>query len=68
MELAQAVLTDEWWEDVTVPMLVWKAPTVAEYGHADLYVKRKSIYCDLAEAMGSESMLELPDLARGRAS
>jgi type I restriction enzyme, R subunit len=65
MPLIQDVLTDEWWQDVTVPML--EAMRRRLRGLVQLIDKRqrKPVYTDFEDLMGGETGFALPDFAVG---
>jgi type I restriction enzyme R subunit len=65
MALIQDVLTDEWWQDITVPML--EAMRRRLRGLVQLIDKRrrKLVYTDFEDSIGSESDFTLPGLAVG---
>jgi type I restriction enzyme R subunit len=60
LELIQDLQTDEWWQDVTTPML----ETVRKHIRALVKLiekkKRKPIYTDFEDQIGSETTVELP--------
>ena len=63
MPLIQELQTDEWWQDVTVPML----ETVRRRLRALIKLiekqQRKPIYTDFEDELGSESTIDLPGFA-----
>ncbi len=63
MSLIQDLQTDEWWQDVTVPML----ETVRRRLRALIKLiekqQRKPIYTDFEDELGSESTIDLPGFA-----
>jgi type I restriction enzyme R subunit len=65
MPLIQDLLTDEWWQDVTVPML--EALRRRLRGLVQLIDKRqrKPVYTDFEDEMGGETMVELPRFGQG---
>ena len=65
MALIQDVQADEWWQDVTVPML--EAMRRRLRGLIELIEKkkRKPIYTDFEDEMGGETAVELPGFGQG---
>jgi type I restriction enzyme R subunit len=65
MALIQDVLTDEWWQDVTVPMLETMRRRLR--GLVQLIDKRqrRPVYTDFEDLMGGETSLTLPGFAAG---
>ncbi len=65
MALIQAVQTDEWWQDVTVPMLESLRRRLR--GLVQLIDKRqrKPVYTDFEDLIGAESDVALPGFAVG---
>ncbi len=65
MPLIQDVLTDEWWQDVTVPMLESMRRRLR--GLVQLIDKRqrKPVYTDFEDSMGGETAVTLPGFAVG---
>jgi len=65
MPLIQDVLTDEWWQDVTVPMLESMRRRLR--GLVQLIDKRqrKPVYTDFEDLMGGETGFTLPGFAVG---
>ncbi len=65
MPLIQDVQTDEWWQDVTVPMLESMRRRLR--GHVQLIDKRqrKPVYTDFEDSMGGEAGFTLPGFAVG---
>jgi type I restriction enzyme R subunit len=63
MPLIQDIQTDEWWQDVTAPLL----ETVRRHLRALVKLiekqKRKPIYTDFEDQIGSETTVELPGFA-----
>jgi type I restriction enzyme R subunit len=60
MELIQAVQSDEWWEDVTTPMLENVRKRLRDLVKLIEKQKRKPIYTDFEDEMGSEKNVQLP--------
>ena len=66
MPLIQDVQTDEWWQDVTVPMLERAAAPPARPRPVHRQARqRKSVYTDFEDLMGGEVEIGLPGLAAG---
>ena len=63
MALIQEIQTDEWWQDVTVPMLETVAQAAARARQAHREARRKPIYTDFEDEMGEETVVELPGFA-----
>jgi type I restriction enzyme R subunit len=65
MALIQDVQTDEWWQDVTVPMLEGMRRRLR--GLVQLIDKRqrKPVYTDFEDLIGTESSVELPGFVVG---
>ena len=65
MVLIQDVQTDEWWQDVTVPMLeVMRRRLRSLIQFVDKY-QRKPVYTDFEDLMGGETDVDLPGFAPG---
>ena len=60
MELIQDVQADEWWHDVTTPMLEVVRRRLRDLVQLIEKQKRKPIYTDFEDEMGSESAVDLP--------
>jgi len=65
MALIQDVQTDEWWQDVTVPMLEAMRRRLRDLIKLIEKQKRKPVYTDFEDAMGSETAVELPGFGQG---
>src|SRR5258705_4837084 len=65
MALIQDVQTDEWWQDVTVPMLEVLRRRLRDLVKLIEKQKRKPIYTDFEDQMGGETAVELPGFAEG---
>jgi type I restriction enzyme, R subunit len=65
LALIQDVQTDEWWQDVTVPMLELMRRRLR--GLVQLIDKRqrKPVYTDFEDSMGAETPFALPGFAAG---
>ena len=59
-ELIQAVQTDEWWQDVTLPMLEGLRRSLRSLVKLIEKQQRQPIYTDFEDEMGDEIMVELP--------
>ena len=62
MPLIQIVQTDEWWQDVTVPMLEVLRRRLRELVKLIEKQRRKPLYTDFEDEMGDESAVALPGL------
>ena len=65
MALIQDVQTDEWWQDVTVPMLEAMRRRLRDLVKLIEKQKRKPIYTDFEDEMGGETAVELPGFGHG---
>ncbi|MBX9609798.1 MAG: DEAD/DEAH box helicase family protein [Gammaproteobacteria bacterium] len=65
MALIQDVQTDEWWQDVTVPMLEAMRRRLRDLIKLIEKQKRKPIYTDFEDEMGGETTVELPGFGHG---
>src|SRR5258705_13171330 len=65
MALIQDVQTDEWWQDVTVPMLEVLRRRLRDLVKLIEKQKRKPIYTDFEDQMGGETAVELPGFGEG---
>ena len=65
MALIQDVQTDEWWQDVTVPMLEVMRRRLRDLIKLIDKQSRKPIYTDFADEMGAETQVELPGFSGG---
>jgi type I restriction enzyme R subunit len=65
MTLIQDVQTDEWWQDVTIPMLEGMRRRLRDLIKLIEKQKRKPIYTDFEDEMGAETAVELPGLGHG---
>lgn len=65
MALIQDVLTDEWWQDVTVPMLESMRRRLRGLVQFIDKRQRKPIYTDFEDELGSETELTLPGFSVG---
>ncbi len=65
MPLIQDMLTDEWWQDVTVPMLESMRRRLRGLVQFIDKRQRKPVYTDFEDLMGAERAIALPGLAVG---
>jgi type I restriction enzyme R subunit len=65
MALIQDVQTDEWWQDVTVPMLEVVRRRLRDLVKLIDRRERRIVYTDFADAMGAETAVVLPGLTTG---
>lgn len=65
MEFIQDVQSDEWWRDVTVPMLEILRRRLRNLVQLIEKQQRKLIYTDFEDVMGSEIDIDLPGVAVG---
>lgn len=65
MALIQDVQTDEWWQDVTVPMLEGMRRRLRDLIKLIEKQKRKPIYTDFEDEMGGETAFVLPGFGQG---
>ncbi len=65
MALILEVQTDEWWEDVTVPMLEGLRRRLRDLVKFIEKQRRKPIYTDFEDQMGGETAVELPGFTQG---
>ena len=65
MTLIQDVQTDEWWQDVTVPMLEGLRRRLRDLIQLIDKRQRKPVYTDFEDVIGSETEVELGSIAAG---
>ena len=65
LALIQDVQTDEWWQDVTVPMLEVMRRRLRDLVKFIDKRQRKPIYTDFEDLMGGETAIDLPGLTPG---
>jgi type I restriction enzyme R subunit len=65
MALSQEVQNDEWWEDVTVPMLEAMRRKLRDLVQFIEKRKRNPVYTDFVDDIGEESQVELADFTGG---
>jgi len=66
MPLIQDVQTDEWWQDVTTPLLESARRRLRDLVKLIEKQQRKPIYTDFEDEMGSETGVEFPGFATAR--
>jgi type I restriction enzyme R subunit len=65
MALIQEVQTDEWWVDVTVPMLELVRRRLRDLAKLIEKQKRRIVFADFEDVIGAEERVDLPGLAAG---
>jgi type I restriction enzyme R subunit len=65
MQLIQDVQSDEWWQDVTIPMLEVMRRRLRGLVQLIDKKQRKPVYTDFEDLMGDETAVELPGLTPG---
>lgn len=65
MALIQDVQTDEWWQDVTIPMIESVRRRLRNLVRLIDKRARKSIYTDFVDTIGGETAIDLPGLSQG---
>jgi type I restriction enzyme R subunit len=65
MPLIQEVQTDEWWQDVTVPMLEVMRRRLRNLVHLIDKRQRRPVYTDFEDLLGAEAGISLPGFAAG---
>lgn len=65
MVLIQSVAGDEWWEDVTVPMLESARKKLRALVKLIEKAKKKVVYTDFEDELGDETSIELPEVGTG---
>jgi type I restriction enzyme R subunit len=65
MALIQEVQTDEWWQDVTIPMLELVRRRLRDLVKLIEKEKRKIIYTDFEDVIGGETHVVLPGFGEG---
>jgi type I restriction enzyme R subunit len=66
MALILDIQTDEWWQDVTTPMLETVRRRLRDLVKLIEKQKRKAIYTDFEDEIGIESRVDLPEFAAER--
>jgi type I restriction enzyme R subunit len=62
MPLIQDLLSDIWWEDVTIPMLESARKRLRSLIQLIEKTQRQPIYTDFIDELGSETQIDLPEL------
>jgi type I restriction enzyme R subunit len=65
MPLIEALAGEEWWQDVTVPMLEVARKRLRALVKLIEKAKRKPVYSDFEDELGPETAIELPHLQPG---
>jgi type I restriction enzyme R subunit len=65
MRLIEDVQADEWWQDVTIPMLEIVRRRLRDLVKLIEKTKRKPIYTDFEDELGDETLVPLPGLGEG---
>lgn len=65
MEIIQSIQTEEWWQDVTIPMLESLRRRLRNLVQLIEKHKRKPIYTDFEDRMGAEVEVGLPGVSAG---
>ncbi|MFZ3139477.1 DEAD/DEAH box helicase family protein [Polaromonas sp.] len=65
MVLIQAIAGDEWWQDVSVGMLENARKRLRALAKLIEKSKRAVVYTDFADELGTETTVELPEIANG---
>ena len=65
MPLIQDMQTDEWWQDVTAPMLETARKRLRALVKLIEKAERKPIYTDFEDEIGAETDVELPGFGAG---
>lgn len=65
MALVLDLQTDEWWQDVTVPMLESARRRIRDLVQLIEKARRKPLYTDFADEMGGETSIVLPGFGAG---
>src|SRR5437667_159661 len=65
MALIQDVQTDEWWQDVTVPMLEVVRRRLRDLVRLIDRRQRRTVYTDFEDVMGAEAGVALPGFGNG---
>jgi type I restriction enzyme R subunit len=63
MDLIQDIQTDEWWQDVTIPMLERARRRLRDLVRLIDKQKRKPVYTDFEDLLGGENVVVLPPFA-----
>jgi type I restriction enzyme, R subunit len=62
MALIQDIQSDEWWQDVTIPMLESARKRLRSLIRLIEKTQRTPIYTDFVDELGQETLIELPEL------
>ena len=62
MALIQEIQSDEWWEDISIPMLENSRKRLRSLIRLIEKIQRKPIYTDFIDELGQETVIELPEL------
>jgi len=65
MVLIQSIAGEEWWEDVTLGMLETARKRLRTLVKLLEKTKRKIVYTDFVDELGSETQIDLPDVGTG---
>ncbi|NOU13843.1 MAG: DEAD/DEAH box helicase family protein [Methylococcaceae bacterium] len=65
MPFIQAIAVDEWWEDVTVPMLETARKTLRTLVKLIEKSKKNVVYTDFEDELGDETPIDLPQVGSG---
>jgi type I restriction enzyme R subunit len=65
MPLIQAIAGDEWWEDVTVPMLETARKKLRALVKLIEKGKKQVVYTDFEDELGDETTIDLPQVGTG---
>jgi len=63
MVLIQEIQSDDWWQDVTVPMLERARRKLRSLIHLIEKKRRQPIYTNFTDELGTETIIELPDFS-----
>lgn len=65
MELIQEIQTDDWWQDVTVPMLERVRKRLRSLVRLIEKTRRQPIYTNFVDELGPETVIEIPSFGSG---
>ncbi len=63
--LIQSITSEEWWEDVTIPMLEFARKKLRELVKLIEKSKKKIVYTDFEDELGDETTFDLPEVVAG---
>lgn len=63
--LIQSITSEEWWEDVTIPMLESARKKLRELVKLIEKSKKKIVYTDFEDELGDETTVDLPEVVAG---